>query len=442
LATGVRNGTITVTSTLPGGPQTVTLSGTGLAATPVVTLSASSLSYNNQVVNTTSSPQTVTLTNSGGGTLHLAASGAVVISGTNASDFAVVTASTTCTNGATVAPGANCLINITFDPAATGSRTATLTITDDANPTTQAVTLTGTGVAPAATLSGTTLTFSGQLITTASSAQTVTLTNSGTAPLTISSIAVTGTNRGDFSETNTCPASSSTLAVGANCTISVTFKPTATGNRTASVTITDDAGSSPQSVSLTGTGTDYSLAAATGSNCPAGGNCSTGATISAGQTATYDLQVTPASGFNGSVALTCTGAPGPSTCSIVPTAVPPSGSTSYAFAVTVSNTSGAFVTPWIQPPDSPDWPAGRIRVPVLALAMALLTGLAIAATRRRRGLLAPALAGLLFSLAYIGGCGGGGGGPTLRPPTNATITVTGTSSGVNRTQELSLTINH
>lgn len=440
-ATGSRGPTtFTITDDATPTTQSFTASGTGIF--PAAQLSANTINFGNQRTGTTSAAQTITVTNNGTDALHLAASNAVAISGTNASDFAVVTALTTCTNGATVAAGANCVINITFDPAATGSRTATLTITDDANPTTQTVTLSGTGVAPAATLSGASLTFSGQLITTSSSAQTVTLTNSGTASLTISSIAVTGANSGDFSQTNTCPASSSTLAVGANCAISVTFKPTATGNRAASVAIVDDAASSPQSVSLTGTGTDYSLAAATGSNCPAGGNCSTTATISAGQTATYDLQVTPASGFNGSVAFSCTGAPGPSTCSLSPSAVPPSGSSSYAFTVTVSNTAGAMTLRRMDPPSVPRLPI-RFGIPFfVALALMLMLACVAIAARQTRRLMVPALVLLLLSLGYMSGCGGGGGGPTVKPPTNATITVTGTSSGANRTLALSLTVNH
>src|SRR5205085_4067586 len=97
-------------------------------------------------------------------------------------------------------------------------------------------------------------TFSSQVVGSTSAAQTVTLTNSGNAALTISSIGLSGTNSGDFAQTNTCPSSSSTLAAGASCTISVTFTPTATGTRSASVTITDNAGGSPQLVALTGTG--------------------------------------------------------------------------------------------------------------------------------------------------------------------------------------------
>src|SRR5205823_220093 len=77
----------------------------------------------------------------------------------------------------------------------------------------------------------------------------VTLTNSGTGSLTISSIGLSGTNAGDFAQTNNCP---STVAASASCTISVTFSPTATGTRSASVTITDNAAGSPHSVSLSG----------------------------------------------------------------------------------------------------------------------------------------------------------------------------------------------
>ena len=119
--------------------------------------------------------------------------------------------------------------------------------------------LSGTGTAPTVSLSPTTLTYASQLIGTPSSAQPVTLTNTGTAPLTISSIAVGGANTGDFSQTNTCPNPPATLAVNATCTISVTFKPTAAGSRTASVQVTDNAPNSPQAIALTGTGSTSTI---------------------------------------------------------------------------------------------------------------------------------------------------------------------------------------
>jgi sugar lactone lactonase YvrE len=104
---------------------------------------------------------------------------------------------------------------------------------------------------PAAKLSGATLSFTPQDVGTSSVPQIVTLTNSGRAILSISSIAVAGTNSADFSQTNNCAA---TVNIGANCTINVKFSPISVGVRTASVIITDNAGNSPQTVSLTGAG--------------------------------------------------------------------------------------------------------------------------------------------------------------------------------------------
>ena len=96
-------------------------------------------------------------------------------------------------------------------------------------------------------LTSTSLTFASQLVGATSAAQTVTLNNTGNAALSVTSI-VAG---GDYAQTNT---SGTSIAAGANCTISVTFTPTATGTRTGAITITDNAAGSPHIVSLTGTG--------------------------------------------------------------------------------------------------------------------------------------------------------------------------------------------
>ena len=96
--------------------------------------------------------------------------------------------------------------------------------------------------------------FGNQNVGTTSPAQTVTLTDNGSLPLSISNIALAGTNATDFAQTNTCPIGSNTLASGSSCTISVTFTPGATGARSASLTFTDNAAGSPQSVALSGTG--------------------------------------------------------------------------------------------------------------------------------------------------------------------------------------------
>ena len=102
---------------------------------------------------------------------------------------------------------------------------------------------------PAVSLSATSLTFTSTAVGVASSAQSVTLTNSGNAALTISSVTVGGTDPADFSQTNTCGSS---VAAGANCTVMVVFNPTASGSVTASLSFSDNASGSPQSVGLSG----------------------------------------------------------------------------------------------------------------------------------------------------------------------------------------------
>jgi hypothetical protein len=84
--------------------------------------------------------------------------------------------------------------------------------------------------------------------------QTITLSNTGKVTLSISNLTVAGANPGDFAQANTCGA---TVAAGANCSLSVTFAPTAMGSRIASISISDNASGSPQTVSLTGTGVPH-----------------------------------------------------------------------------------------------------------------------------------------------------------------------------------------
>ena len=79
----------------------------------------------------------------------------------------------------------------------------------------------------------------------------VVLTNSGGTPLLISGFSISGANPGDFNQTNNCPSS---LAAGKSCSISVTFTPTRTGSRAASLNVMDNMKSGSQQVALSGTG--------------------------------------------------------------------------------------------------------------------------------------------------------------------------------------------
>ena len=224
------------------------IQGTG----PTVALSPTSVSFGNHIVGATSAAQAVTLTNSGSAALSI---GSIALAGTNASDFAQTN---TCPSGSSqLSAGSSCTINVTFTPAALGARSATLTFTDFATDSPQSVALGGAGAtaAPLVSLNPTLVNFGNQNVGSNSSAQAVTLTNSGTTPLSISSIALTGTNAADFAQTNTCPSGSSQLAAASSCTINVTFSPAASGTRSASLTFTDTAYDSPQSVALGGNAT-------------------------------------------------------------------------------------------------------------------------------------------------------------------------------------------
>jgi secreted trypsin-like serine protease len=106
-------------------------------------------------------------------------------------------------------------------------------------------------VTPAASVSPTSLKFGYVVVNTTSPVLSATLYNNGTSAFSVASISVTGTSARYFAQTHDCPA---TLAVGANCTVGVTFSPTVTGGKSAKLSIATSATAAPLSVSLSGTG--------------------------------------------------------------------------------------------------------------------------------------------------------------------------------------------
>jgi phospholipase C len=231
---GLGTGAVTITDDAGNSPQTIGLSGNGSA--PGVGLNPTSLAFGDQVVGSISGSLPITLTNTGTATLNIAS---IVSSG----HFAQ-----TNNCGATVAATASCTVTVSFSPTQPGPESGSITITDDAVPSPQVVSLSGNGVAPGVMLSTTSLVFPDQPQGTTSSPLPVTLTNTGTSALNIASIV----SAGDFAQTNDC---GSVVGVGARCTISVTFTPTQLGAESGSVTVTDDATGSPQVISLSGNGT-------------------------------------------------------------------------------------------------------------------------------------------------------------------------------------------
>jgi hypothetical protein len=141
---------------------------------------------------------------------------------------------------------------ITFNPTALGSRGANFMVTDLLYGTQTSLSVFGTGGLAEASLSTTSLVFPARNVGTTSIPQTVTVTNTGMEPLTITGAAFIGANAGDYSfQGNTCGSS---VAAGGNCTISVSFNPTASGARSVILQIVSNAANSPDSVQLSGTG--------------------------------------------------------------------------------------------------------------------------------------------------------------------------------------------
>jgi hypothetical protein len=143
-----------------------------------------------------------------------------------------------------------CQIGITFTPTATGTVSGIITLQDVVTKNSSSVYVGGTGGVPAVLLSPSMLTFSTRNTGSTSIAQVVALTNSGNAPLNISTISIAGTNTADFVQSNNC---SSPIAVGAICTLSISFAPSDVGDLSAAVQILSNA--PPATIELTGTAT-------------------------------------------------------------------------------------------------------------------------------------------------------------------------------------------
>ena len=233
-AAGAASGSVSVNAGVAG-TLTAALSGTGLQGN--ASLSAASLTYGAQQTGTTSGTQSVTITNNG--TSPLTISGVSVSAG--ATDFAQ-----TNTCSAALAVSGTCSISVSFSPTAAGTRTGTVSFTRNGTGA-SSFSMTGTGQAPSATLSNVAF---GTVQVGSNSTLTSTLTNTGLGALTVTqptAASVTGT---DFSFVSTTCVSS--LAVGANCSVSVKFSPTASTTRSGTLSFATGAGT--MSASLGGTG--------------------------------------------------------------------------------------------------------------------------------------------------------------------------------------------
>ena len=416
----------------PGSPYTTTaiVQAIAVTGTPAVTpapaanFSPTSLSFSSQIVGVPSASQMIQLFNTGTATLNIAS---IAITGANMGDF-----SQTNDCAATLSSGAHCTFTVIFTPGGVGSRSAAITVMDNASGSPHSAALTGTGmsVTPVAALTPATFTFPATTVGNSSSPQAFNLMNSGTGALAISTIGFTGPNPGDFTQSNTCGSS---VPVNMSCTITATFAPQAVGLRTAMLSVSDNAAGSPHTAAVSGTGNAPFMLAASGP---------TTATTKPGGTAMYSLQFSPIANFTGTVTLSCASTPAGVPCSASPSTIQVKGSAAVPVTVTAMPSATALLVPSVR-----FTPLGSTSLRLTSgMACALsLVGIVLARKRRtKRASFAPrfvhaALASLLIALCLTAACGGGGSG-TPPTPSNFTLTVTASSGGAVLPVTLNLTV--
>jgi len=249
---------LTINDNTLGTGRVISLNGSSL---PVTTLDRTSMVFPSQKTATTGSSDTVIVGNSGVSLLTATPS----LTGTGAGHFKIM--SNLCT--APVAPGGGCEIAVSFAPTTSGSKSASLVVTDNTGKA-STVALSGTGTSASISVSPTSVAFANTATGSVSSGN-VTVTNSGTAPAFISSI----TGSGDFAyapTSSTCQVGTN-LAAGAGCLTDVSFRPAVAGAQTGSLSMNIDGVTSM--VSLSGTGITV-VPAATAPGAPTLGALSRG----------------------------------------------------------------------------------------------------------------------------------------------------------------------
>ena len=235
--TGAKTASLAVNVAAPATSATVTLTGT--PQVPVLSVTPTSAAFSSPL-NTATVAQAITVSNTGTAAMTISS---IALGGTNANQFALTNAC-----GTSLAAGASCSVSVTFTPTTTGAKSASIAVNVAAPATSATVTLSGTVQVPVLSVTPTSATFSSALNTT-SAAQTITVSNTGQAAMSISGITLGGTNANQYAMTSAC---GTTLAAGANCTLSVTFTPTTTGTKAGSIAVNVAAPATSATVTLSG----------------------------------------------------------------------------------------------------------------------------------------------------------------------------------------------
>ena len=400
---------------------------------PGAQYSPAGLTFTNYTVGVASAAQTIALYNTGTATLNISS---ISLTGPNASDFSQTN---TCAPSDTLAPGANCVFTVIYTPSTTTAESATISVSDNATGSPHTAALTATGFVPTppnGNVSPSTLSFPETGIG-SSSSMNLTISNSGTETLVISGYPFSGSNPGEFSQTNNCNGS---VAGGGTCTVSVTFAPQAQGDRSAILTVDMNGTDGNSTIPVSGLGILLSspdTLANTGSSS---------ATVQAGEPATYNLSVTPAAAYSGTIKISCTAAPAGPACVTSPASV----------QATVSNNSTATpVTVTVTPPAAGAEELGRRDREIFAVGMtswrmpgamgwplafvcfALVLWIARA---RRLQFRAAALIAAMGICCALAACGGSSGMVQPPPPQNYNVTVTATAGTNTQTVNLTLTV--